>query len=64
MLAALFLCTLASGSMESFYSVLILSAGGTEQHVGFALFLQATSELPVMFGYSRLRSRLHLSAAP
>ena len=27
MLAALFLCTLASGSMESFYSVLILSAG-------------------------------------
>ena len=64
MLAALFLCTLASGSMESFYSVLILSAGGTERHVGFALFLQATSELPVMFGYSRLRSRSHLSADP
>ena len=63
MLIALFLCTLASGSMESFYSVLILSAGGTEQHVGFALFLQAISELPVMFGYSRLRSKLRLSAA-
>ena len=63
MLAALFLSTLASGSMESFYSVLILSSGGTEQHVGIALFLQAISELPVMFGYTRIRSKTHLSAA-
>ena len=49
--------------MESFYSVLILSSGGTEHHVGIALFLQAISELPVMFGYTRIRSKTHLSAA-
>ena len=63
MLAALFLCTLASGSMESFYSVLILSAGGTEQDVGVALFIQAISELPVMFGYTRIRAKLRIPAA-
>lgn len=63
MLAAFFLCTLATCSMESFYSVLILSLGGTERHVGIALFLQAMSELPVMVGYTRLRRRLGLSPA-
>lgn len=63
MLAAFFLSTLASSSMESFYSVRILSLGGTEQHVGFALFLQAISELPAMIGYTRLRRRIRLSPA-
>ena len=63
MLTAFFLSTLASSSMESFYSVLILSLGGTERHVGLALFLQAISELPMMMGYTRLRRRLHLPAA-
>lgn len=63
MLAALFLCTFATCAMESFYSVLILSLGGTERHVGVAMFLQAMSELPVMIGYTRLRDRLKLSPA-
>lgn len=63
MLAALFLCTLASCPIESFSPVLILSLGGTERHVGGALFLQAMSELPVMMGYTRLRERLRLSPA-
>ena len=63
MLAAMFLCTLATCSMESFYSVLILSMGGTEQHVGFAMFLQAMSELPVMIFYTRIRKRLGCSSA-
>lgn len=31
--------------------------------MGIALFLQAISELPVMFGYTRIRSKTHLSAA-
>lgn len=62
-LTAFFLSTLASSSMESFYSVLILSLGGTERHVGLALFLQAISELPMMMGYTHLRRHLHLPAA-
>ena len=63
MLLALFLTTLASCPIESFSPVLILSLGGTEQHVGVALFVQAMSELPVMAGYARLRKRLRLSPA-
>lgn len=63
MLAAFFLATLTSSSMESFYSVLILSLGGTERHVGLALFLQAISELPVMLCYTRLRRRLRWTPA-
>ena len=63
MLLALFLTTLTSCPIGSFSPVLILSLGGTEQHVGAALFIQAMSELPVMAGYARLRRRLRLSPA-
>ena len=63
MLLALFLTTLTSCPIGSFSPVLILSLGGTEQHVGAALFIQARSELPVMAGYARLRRRLRLSPA-
>ena len=58
MLLASFLCMLASCAIDSFHSVLILALGGTERHVGAALFVQAICELPVMIGYTRLRDRL------
>ena len=63
MLLAFFLCTLASCAIDSFHSVLILALGGTERHVGAALFVQAICELPVMIGYTRLRDRLCASPA-
>lgn len=63
MLLASFLCMLASCAIDSFHSVLILALGGTERHVGAALFVQAICELPVMIGYTRLRDRLCASPA-
>lgn len=63
MLAAFFLCTLDSSTIDSFYSVLILSLGGTEREVGIALFVQAISEVPVMMGYALIRRRLRISPA-
>lgn len=63
MLLAFFLCTLTSCSVDSFQSVIILSLGGTEWHVGVALFVQAISELPVMIGYTRLRAKFHADPA-
>lgn len=63
MLIAFFLCTLSSSAMESFYSVLLLKNGGTEQVVGLALFIQAMSEIPIMVGYTKLRKATGLSPA-
>lgn len=63
MLAAYFLCTISACAVDSFNSVLILSLGGTELHVGMSLFLQAVCELPVMIGYTRIRNRLHADPA-
>ena len=56
-LAAYFLCTLASCATDSFFSPLITAHGGTESFVGFGLFVQAMSEMPVMLLYARVKRR-------
>lgn len=63
MLFAFFLCTLTSSAVESFYPVLLLESGGTEKTIGFALFLQAISEIPMMIGYAKLRKRTGFTPA-
>lgn len=56
-LAAYFLCTLASCAADSFFSPLITSLGGTQSFVGMGLFVQAMSEVPIMLLYSRVKRR-------
>ncbi len=55
------ICFISAISMlatESFFAVRINELGGTEQHVGIGLFLQAISEIPIMFFYNRIKSKI------
>lgn len=55
LLAVYFLCTLTACAIDSFLSLRILELGGSERHVGYALFITTAFEIPAMVGYSRLR---------
>lgn len=55
LLAVYFLCTLTACAIDSFLSLRILELGGSERHVGYALFMTTLFEIPAMVCYSRLR---------
>lgn len=55
LLAVYFLCTLTACAIDSFLSLRILELGGSERHVGYALFMTTVFEIPAMVCYSRLR---------
>lgn len=55
LLAVYFLSTLTSCAIDSFLSLRILELGGSERHVGYALFMTTVFEIPAMVCYSRLR---------
>lgn len=55
LLAVYFLSTLTAGAIDSFLSLRILELGGSERHVGYALFMTTVFEIPAMVCYSRLR---------
>lgn len=55
LLLVYFLCTLTACAIDSFLSLRILELGGSERHVGYALFITTIFEIPAMVGYSRLR---------
>lgn len=58
LLVTYFLSAIAMCSTESFFAVRIKDLGGTEEHVGIGLFLQALSEIPIMFFFTRIKKRL------
>ena len=55
LLAVYFLSTLTACAIDSFLSLRILELGGSERHVGYALFMTTVFEIPAMVCYSRLR---------
>lgn len=55
LLAVYFLSTLTACAIGSFLSLRILELGGSERHVGYALFMTTVFEIPAMVCYSRLR---------
>lgn len=59
LLVIYFLSAIAMCSTESFFAVRIKDLGGTEEHVGIGLFLQAISEIPIMFFFTKIKKRLH-----
>lgn len=50
LLAVYFLCTLTACAIDSFLSLRILELGGSERHVGYALFITTAFEIPAMVG--------------